>query len=57
MEQARKLLDSTLRKLNNKEFLEKAPAEIIEKEKSKAQEFKEKLERLEQNLALLMSSN
>ncbi len=56
MEQARKLLDGTLRKLNNEEFLEKAPAEIIEKEKGKAQEFKEKLERLEQNLALLTSN-
>jgi valyl-tRNA synthetase len=56
MEQARKLLEGTLRKLDNEEFLEKAPAEIIEKEKNKAQEFKEKLERLEQNLALLTTN-
>jgi valyl-tRNA synthetase len=56
MEQARKLLEGTLRKLNNEDFLEKAPNEIIDKEKAKAQDFKDKLERLEQNLALLTSN-
>jgi valyl-tRNA synthetase len=56
LEQTRKLLDGTWRRLNNEEFLEKAPAEIVEKEKIKAQQFKEKLERLEQNLTLLSSN-
>jgi valyl-tRNA synthetase len=51
--EARAALEATLRKLDNPEFLERAPAAIIEKEKRKAQEFKEKIERLEQNLQLL----
>jgi valyl-tRNA synthetase len=56
MEQTRKYLEGVLRRLNNEDFLGKAPAEVIEKEKRKAQEFKEKLERLEQNITLLSSN-
>jgi valyl-tRNA synthetase len=48
-------LESTLKKLSSAEFLARAPEEIIEKEKQKAQEFQEKLQRLEQNLQLLHS--
>jgi valyl-tRNA synthetase len=56
LEEARARLALTLRKLDNADFLERAPAEIIEKEKRKAREFKEKVERLEQNLQLLQGS-
>ncbi len=48
-------LESAVKKLDNADFLSRAPAEIIEKERRKAQEFREKLERLEQNLQLLHS--
>jgi len=56
LKEARAGLEATLRKLDNPDFLERAPAEIVEKEKRKAQEFKEKVERLEQNLQLLQGS-
>jgi valyl-tRNA synthetase len=51
--EARAGLEAALRKLDNPDFLERAPDEVIEKEKRKAQEFKEKIDRLEQNLQLL----
>lgn len=53
LKEARQELESTLRKLNNEEFLEKAPAQVIEKEKKKLNEFREKIERLEKNLQIL----
>ncbi len=53
LKKARAGLEATLRKLDNPDFLARAPEEIIEKEKRKAREFKEKVERLEQNLQLL----
>lgn len=56
LQEARAGLEATLRKLDNPEFLERAPNEVIEKEKRKAQEFREKVERLEQNLQLLQGS-
>jgi len=56
LHEARAGLEATLRKLDNPDFLERAPAEVIEKEKRKAQEFREKVERLEQNLQLLQGS-
>lgn len=56
LQEARAGLEATLRKLDNPEFLERAPDEVIEKEKRKAQEFREKVERLEQNLRLLQGS-
>jgi valyl-tRNA synthetase len=56
LQEARAGLEATLRKLDNPDFLARAPAEIIEKEKRKAQEFKEKVARLEQNLQLLQGS-
>ena len=56
LKEARAGLEATLRKLDNPDFLERAPDEVIEKEKRKAQEFKEKVERLEQNLQLLQGS-
>ncbi len=56
LKEARAGLEATLRKLDNPDFLERAPHEVIEKEKRKAQEFREKVERLEQNLQLLQGS-
>jgi valyl-tRNA synthetase len=56
LKEARAGLEATLRKLDNPDFLERAPDEVIEKEKRKAQEFREKVERLEQNLQLLQGS-
>lgn len=56
LQEARAGLEATLRKLDNPEFLERAPDAVIEKEKRKAQELKEKVERLEQNLRLLQGS-
>jgi len=53
LKEAKQELDSTLRKLNNEEFLGKAPAQVIEKEKKKLEEFKEKVERIEKNLRIL----
>ncbi len=53
LKEAQAGLEATLRKLDNPDFLERAPVEVIEKEKRKAQEFREKVERLEQNLRLL----
>ncbi|MFN4218435.1 MAG: valine--tRNA ligase [Candidatus Bipolaricaulia bacterium] len=56
LKEARAGLEATLRKLDNPNFLARAPDEVIEKEKRKAQEFKEKVERLEQNLQVLQGS-
>jgi len=46
-------LKQALGKLENEEFLKKAPPAIVDKEKQKLEEFQQKLERLEQNLDLL----
>ena len=41
------------RKLNNAQFLERAPADVVEKERGKREEFAQKKTRLEENLASL----
>ncbi len=46
-------LKRTSSKLDNEDFLKKAPPNIIDKEKQKLSEFQQKMERLEQNLELL----
>ncbi|MFB6290569.1 MAG: valine--tRNA ligase [Candidatus Bipolaricaulia bacterium] len=46
-------LNSTLRKLNNEDFLKKAPEEVVSKEKNKKKEFLARKDRLETNLAAL----
>jgi len=46
-------LNATLRKLNNEDFLKKAPEEVVAKEKEKKDEFLQRKERLETNLAAL----
>ena len=43
-------IDKLVKKLTNKSFLEKAPGEIVEKEKEKLERFKAKLEKLEERL-------
>ena len=47
IERLKGFLKSISSRLNNQRFLEKAPKEIIEKEKKKAQDAKEKIETLE----------
>jgi valyl-tRNA synthetase len=44
----------TKAKLENKNFTDKAPADVIEKEKAKLKEFTLKLEKLESNLKILI---
>ena len=51
----KKELDIVCRKLNNQDFLSKAPVEVIEKEEEKADELKDIKERLENHLKTLNS--
>ena len=46
-------LDARNRKLGNESFLERAPAEIVEKERSIQREFAEKKRRVEATLSAL----
>ena len=46
-------LAKTTAKLANEEFLKRAPADVVEKEQRKRDEFTQKKERLEANLASL----
>jgi valyl-tRNA synthetase len=41
-----KLIQGTEKKLQNRKFLENAPGEVIDKEKSKLKEFKERIEKI-----------
>ena len=41
------------KKLSNKNFVDKAPKEVVEKDTAKLEEFKAKREKLEQSLKLL----
>jgi valyl-tRNA synthetase len=45
-----KLLEKTDRKLSNQDFLKRAPREIIEKEKTRREEYRSMLEKLNKNL-------
>ncbi|MFW6111627.1 MAG: valine--tRNA ligase [Candidatus Bipolaricaulota bacterium] len=49
-------LESTEKKLNNKDFLTKAPDEVVDREKEKKEEFQAKKERLKSNLEALEDS-
>jgi valyl-tRNA synthetase len=53
LEEAKQALDGALRKLDNAEFLSKAPEAIVTKERAKMEEFLATVERLEKNLDLL----
>jgi len=46
-------IDVFSKKLSNKNFVDKAPKEVVEKDTAKLEEFKAKREKLEQGLALL----
>ena len=48
-----KLLESTERKLENRKFLDNAPTDVVEKEKEKLNEFKERKGRIDGYLAEL----
>jgi len=53
LEKARKFLEGSERKLANQSFIEKAPEEVVEKERQRNAELREEIERLEANLAEL----
>jgi valyl-tRNA synthetase len=53
LDEAKRALDGTLRKLDDTQFLSKAPEAIVAKERQKMEEFLAKVERLEKNLELL----
>ena len=50
------LIEGIEKKLMNKDFLSKAPKEVIEKERQKSQDFKDNLEKLRNNLDSLSDS-
>jgi len=47
--------DKTNSKLNNETFLQKAPKDVIEKEKNKLKEFESVMKKIEENLKMLMN--
>jgi valyl-tRNA synthetase len=53
IEDKREFLKSVEEKLSNESFVSRAPAEVVEKERSKATEIREELDRLESGLAEL----
>ncbi len=48
-----KELERVEKRLQNENFLKKAPAEVVEREKTRAQELRDKLSRLRENMARL----
>ena len=50
LERYEKLLKSSQAKLSNKNFLEKAPQEVVEREKNKVENFKKQIELIKENL-------
>ena len=53
IEDKQKFLKSVEGKLSNESFVSRAPAEVVEKERSKVTEIREELDRLESGLAEL----
>jgi valyl-tRNA synthetase len=47
-------IDVFSKKLSNKNFVEKAPKDVVEKDSAKLEEFRSKRAKLEQSLAALM---
>lgn len=47
------LLGSTEKRLSNQQFTERAPAEVVERERGKAESFRDQRERLSRKLAAL----
>jgi valyl-tRNA synthetase len=54
MERLNEQIDKTARKLSNKDFTDKAPTEIVEREKAKQQEYQEMLDKIVKNLESLV---
>ena len=50
IERINTLLDKSSRKLANNDFVKKAPEEVIEKEKEKNSDYRERLDKLSKNL-------
>ncbi len=46
-------LDRCMKKLSDESFLQKAPEHVIQREKTNAQTYREKIEKLKNNLTLL----
>ncbi len=53
IDRVRRMVDGIKGKLGNAAFVDKAPADVVEKEREKLQSFSATLEKLENNLALL----
>ena len=53
LEEVEKLMRGLEGRLKNEEFLKKAPKDIVDKEKKKAEEFENRKKRLEENLRTL----
>lgn len=53
IERLEKLIDSVNKKLSNKNFLSRAPEEIVNTEKEKQKNFSEALEKVKKNLSML----
>lgn len=53
IEELKELLEKVETKLKNKEFLEKAPSEIIEREKNKREQIMEKIKNLEKDIEFI----
>ena len=56
LEGLNKLIERIESKLNDSQFLEKAPKEVVEKEREKVQRFQEKRDKLEAHLKILGSN-
>ena len=53
LEASKEELEKARRRLDNEDFLQKAPKDVVEKEKARAEELQAKIERIEENLSLL----
>ena len=49
------MLEGVQRKLNNENFVERAPKEVVDREREKLENFAHTLEKLEKNLLMLNS--
>jgi valyl-tRNA synthetase len=57
IERVTRMVKSVSAKLSNNTFLERAPEEVIERERDKLQNFTLTLEKLEKNYSLLVENN
>jgi valyl-tRNA synthetase len=57
IERIRGQLDNLEKRLNNKDFLSKAPEDVVNRERSKQKDFKETLSKLERNLRALQEGD